>query len=275
MATVKGPFQINGGVQEYSYYSMKGSDKVFMRTKGGPSKERMKEGPEFELVRRHQSEWAACVLFSRYLNRATSAFKKMGDFNVSPVWNGLGKKLINLDTDHILGERWLELSKYPQALEGFNLNRNFAFNSVFRAYIQFELNKEEQSLNIKLPRINTQNDLYNVRKMPYFRLKFSLGLISDIYFDEEKRKFKPYQFFSESYPALAVMSETDWLSTNDLISEQSFDLMLETKIPTDVMSHFSYLVCAGIEFGSVGFAGQIEPVKNASSSKIVLAEKAE
>ena len=104
---------------------------------------------------------------------------------------------------------------------------------------------------------------------------FSLGLISDIYFDEEKRKFKPYQFFSESYPTLAVMTETEWLSTNDLIAEQSFDLMLEKKIPTDVMSHFTYLVCAGIEFGSVGFAGQIEPLKNASSSKIVLAEKAE
>jgi len=41
------------------------------------------------------------------------------------------------------------------------------------------------------------------------------------------------------------------------------------------MSHFTYLVCAGIEFGNVGFAGQIELVKNAGSSKIVLAEKAE
>ena len=275
MATVKGPFQISGGVKEYSYYSMKGSDKVFMRTKGGPSKERMKKGAEFELVRKHQDEWAACVLFSRYLNQASSSFKKMGDFNVSPVWNGMGKKLINLDTEHLIGERWLELSKYPQALEGFNLNRNFTFNSVFRATIQFDLNKEEQSLSIKLPRINTQNDLYNVRKLPCFRLKFSLGLISDIYFDEEKRKFKPYQFFSESYPALAVMTETDWLSTNDLIAEQSFELMLEKKIPTDVMSHFTYLVCAGIEFGNVGFVGQIEPVKNTGSSKIVLAEKAE
>ena len=41
------------------------------------------------------------------------------------------------------------------------------------------------------------------------------------------------------------------------------------------MSHFTYLVCAGIEFGNVGFVGQIEPVKNTGSSKIVLAEKAE
>lgn len=273
MARVKGPFQITGGIQGTSYYTMRGSDTVFMRTKGGPSKERMKKGDEFALVRKHQSEWAACVLFSRYLNLATNAFKKMGDYNVSPMWNGVGKKLINLDTEHVIGERWLELSKYPQALEGFNLNRNFTFNSVFRAFIQFGLNKEEQSLCIKLPRINTQNDLYNVRKMPYFRLKFSLGMISDICFDAEK-KFKPYQFFLESYPAISIMTETKWLSTNDLIPEQSFELTLERKIPTDVIKHFTYLVCTGIEFGNVGFAGQIEPVKNASSSKIVMAEKA-
>jgi len=275
MARVKGPFQITGGIQSYSYYTMKGSDTVFMRSKGGPSKERMKVGNEFALVRKHQSEWAACVLFSKYLNQATSSFKKMGDFNVSPIWNGIGKKLINLDTEHVLGERWLELSNYPQALEGFNMNRNFTFNSVFRAYIQFELNKEKKLLTIKLPRINTKNDLYNVRKMPYFRLKFSLGMISDIYFDIEKRKFKPYQFFSESYPILAVMTDTQWLSTNDLIPEQSFELILEKEISTDVLKHFTFLVCAGIEFGSVGFAGQIETVKNGSSSKIVLTEKAE
>jgi hypothetical protein len=63
MATVKPPFQITGRVQEFSYYTMKGSDKVFMRMKGGPSKVRMEKGPEFELVRKHQSEWASCVIF--------------------------------------------------------------------------------------------------------------------------------------------------------------------------------------------------------------------
>jgi len=41
------------------------------------------------------------------------------------------------------------------------------------------------------------------------------------------------------------------------------------------MSDYTFLVCVGIEFGNVGFVGQIEAVKNASSSKIVLAEWAE
>lgn len=103
MARVKGPFQITGGIQGTSFYTMKGSDAVFMRTKGGPSKRRMKVGEEFALVRKHQSEWAACVLFSNQLNNATCKFKKMGDYNVSPVWNGFGKKLINLDTEHVIG----------------------------------------------------------------------------------------------------------------------------------------------------------------------------
>ncbi|MEI8085354.1 MAG: hypothetical protein WCG93_03955 [Paludibacter sp.] len=30
----------------------------------------------------------------------TNGLKKLGDFNVSPVWNGLGKKIMKLDTVH-------------------------------------------------------------------------------------------------------------------------------------------------------------------------------
>ena len=179
MARVKGALQITGGIKGVSFYTMKGSDTIFMRTKGGPSKRRMKTGKEFELVRKHQVEWGGCVMFSQWVDWASGEFKKLGDFNVSPVWNGLGKKIMKLDTEHVVGERSIELTKCKEVLEGYNLNRNFAFNAVFRTSIQFEVDKKLDTAKVKLPRINTENDLYNVQKLPYFRLKFSLGIIYD------------------------------------------------------------------------------------------------
>ena len=65
MARVNGIFKITGTLQNVSFYTMKGSDKVYARTKGGPTKRRMKVGPEFELLRKHQEEWKGCVLFSQ------------------------------------------------------------------------------------------------------------------------------------------------------------------------------------------------------------------
>ncbi len=273
MARVNGPFNITGGIKGVSFYTMKGSDTVFMRTKGGPSKRRMKVGSEFELVRKHQVEWSACVFFSNSLNKVTYGFKKMGDYNVAPVWNGIGKKLMNLDTEREVGQRWLEFSKYPQVLEGFNMNRNFIFNAVFRANIQFELNKAANTLHVKIPRINTQNDLYNVRNLPYFRLHFSLGLMSDVYFNTEL-KYNPYKPFCEMFYAFSIKNDPEWLSANDLIPEKTIELQLPNNVMPQSKEHFSFLACVGIEFGNVGFAGQIEPVKNASAAKIVLAEKA-
>ncbi len=273
MARVNGPFNITGGIKGVSFYTMKGSDTVFMRTKGGPSKRRMKVGAEFELVRKHQVEWRACVLFSSTLNGVCSELKKLGDYNVAPVWNGIGKKLMNLDTEHEVGKRWLELSNYPQVLEGFNINRNFVFNALFPANIQYELNKADNTLHIQLPRIKTQNDLYNLRNLPYFRLHFSLGLMSDIYFDAEL-VHGPYIQFNNPRHAFVAKNVTDWFSSNDMIPEKTIEMRLNKPVPPELKEHFSFLACVGIEFGNVGFAGQIEPVKNASAAKIVLAQKA-
>ena len=68
--------------------------------------------------------------------------------------------------------------------------------------------------------------------------------------------------------------ETSWLSTNDLIPANEYTLTVEQIVPEELKMHYTYLFCAGIEFATNGFAGLIEPVKNASAAKILLAESA-
>ena len=96
MARVKSTLQITGSINGLSFYTIRGGDTVYVRTKGGPSARRMKVGEEFATVRKHQAEWEACVKFSKMLKGTVGAVAKLGDFNVSPVWNGLGKKIMAL-----------------------------------------------------------------------------------------------------------------------------------------------------------------------------------
>ena len=267
MARVNGIFNITGSLQNVSFYTMKGSDKVYARTKGGPSSRRMKVGPEFELLRKHQVEWKGCVLFSRELSTCFGSIYRMRDYNVSPVLNGIAKKIIRLDTEHVIGERSLLLSKSRETFEGFNMNRAFPFNTVFRTSIQVEMDKKQGRMVVRIPRIVTANDLYNVQKLPYFRLTFSLCHFFDLVFSAEASKcYEPA--ISDRY-LQSVEQSTEWLSANDVIPEQMFELALNKVTSDENMEHLTCIGSAGIEFGNVGAGGNIEAVKHACCAKIV------
>ena len=98
MAIIKGIFQATGSIKGISFYSPVGSDKVIMRTKGGATKERIAKGAEFAKLRKHQTEWAGCVQFAKAVRSAVGEVYRLADFNLSPVWTGMGKSLIKLDT---------------------------------------------------------------------------------------------------------------------------------------------------------------------------------
>jgi hypothetical protein len=143
MARVKSTLQITGSINGLSFYTIRGGDTVYVRTKGGPSARRMKVGEEFATVRKHQAEWEACVKFSKMMKGAVGEVAKLGDFNVSPVWNGLGKKIMALDAEHPVGERSLQVTRCPDWLAGYNLNRRFPFNSIFRGDLQLDIDTQQ------------------------------------------------------------------------------------------------------------------------------------
>lgn len=271
MARVNGFLKITGSLQNVSFYTLKGGDTVYLRTKGGPTARRLKVGPEFEKVRKHQSEWAVCVKFSQSVCDCLRTVYKLGDFNVAPVWNGLGKNIVKLDANHEVGQRWLELSRCREVLEGYNLNRKFPFNSVFRASLRLELNKKRGVMTVKVPRINPVHDLYNVQSLPFFRLCFVIGYIADF-------EFNAAGFPDKYIPRLASIHAhskeliTDWMSAADLIAARDFEIDMGYNIDDEHLSFLTVLGGVGIQFAKMGLGAQIESVKYASCSKIMLAQ---
>ncbi len=268
MAIVKGVIQVTGGIKGVSFYTLPGSDKVIMRAKGGPSKRRMKVGDEFATVRKHQVEWAACVQFSRSIMDALGSVYKLADYNVSPVWNGLGKNLMKLDKINPVGERNLCISAYPEALESFNLNKKFPFNAVLRVTPQLTIDRENLKVKAFIPKLNTADDILNIQKLPYFRLKLNLGVLCDIF-------YKPDGLFSKYEPETAhtfgdaFMVQTEWLSANDILTDLELKIELDKAYIADITDKNTLIISMGIQFGNVGFGGKIDEVKRAGCGKIL------
>lgn len=268
MAISKGILKMSGAFGTASCYFLPGSDKMIVRAKGGPTARRMKVGPEFEKVRKHQKEWKACVLFSQHLKYAFGPVYDMADYNVSPVWNGLGKNIIKTDAEHVVGERSLLVSTCKQELEGFHLNKNYKLNALLGVLPVLELDPEKLYASARFPAFNSAKDILNVRNLPYFRITICLGIISDIIFVPDATR-DIYSYVNE-FCGFSQSSSTEWLSTNDKFDAMKLEVQYEDRYVNAKRADLTYLLSMGIEFGTVGFGGKIEAVKYAGAGRCVL-----
>lgn len=267
MARVNGIFNITATLQNVSFYTIKGSDKVYMRTKGGPTKRRVKKGPEFEKLRKHQVEWKGCIRFSQMLCSRLHSIYKMRDFNVAPQINGMAKGLMKLDKQHEIGARTILLSQSKETLEGLNFNRRFPFNQVFRTAFSMDIDKERGSMKVDMSRIVTKNDLYNVQKLPYFRLVFNVMCCTDVEINDKEST--PYSLTMDNDFWHNGELITGWLLCNTVVAEQTFEVTINPNMPAELMYKATFIGSIGIEFGTSGNNGEIEPVEHACCSKIV------
>lgn len=266
MAIVKGALQVTGSIKGVSFYTTRGSDRVIMRTKGGASKEKIKSSPKFEGLRKQQKEWSGCAKFGSVTRWAFGGLHRLADYNLTPVLNGIGKNLMKLDTESEIGRRRLYLSAYPQALEGFNFNRNYPFNTVLRVAPIVTLRREVLSAEVLVPRINTDIDLLNVQKLPFFRLIVCLGTVSDLEFQEVGHD---YQALVPDVHGTTNVLTTDWYSTQTIVQEQTLRVALEEEEISVLNEHVTVLVSMAVEFGNVGFTGQPQEVKYAGCGKVL------
>jgi hypothetical protein len=267
MAIVKGPFQLTGSISGVSFYTVRGSDKVIARSKGGASKEKIKSSPKFAGLRKQQKEWSGCAKFGSITRYAFGGLQRLADYNLTPVLNGIGKNLMKMDTESETGRRSLKLTAYPQALEGFNFNRNYPFNTVLRVSPVATLNREKLEVSVSIPRINTDIDLLNIQRLPFFRLIVTIGAISDLYYNEQANDYEAL------VPDLHGVSEThtgEWHSTQTILEEQIVAVALTDEEREALTENVTVLVSMAVEFGNVGFTGQPQEVKYAGCGKVLI-----
>lgn len=266
MAIVKGALQMTGSIKGVSFYTVRGSDRIIMRTKGGANKNKILTSPSFEGLRKQQKEWSGCAKFGSITRRAFGGLHRLADYNLTPVLNGIGKNLMKLDNVSEVGRRNLKLSANRTVLEGFDFNRNFSFNTVLRVIPKVDLTRDLLDVVVTIPRINTLVDLVNIQKLPFFRLIVSLGTVSDLVYDPEINDYKAL------FPAMHGLSNTVtgvWNNTQTIVSEHQIHCTLGWEQAAELTNDVTVLVSMAVEFGNIGFNGEPVEVKYAGCGKVL------
>lgn len=257
---------MTGSIKGVTFYTRRGSDQVIMRTKGGVNKDKIKRLPQFEGMRLQQKEWSGCTKFASGVRNAFGGLQRLADYNLSSALNSIGNKLQKLDIESEKGKRPVCLSPLKMVLDGFNFNRNYPFNTILRVSTTYELNRETLSASITFPRINTDIDLLNIQRLPYFRVIMVLGTASDMMYQTDLNDYVP---IVEALHGSSVVTNSNWFPANTIVEEQTLTAQMTERQLAKLTGNVSVILSIAVEFGTIGFAGAPVEVKYAGCGKVV------
>ena len=265
MARIKGINQMTGSIKGVSMYTMRGSDEVFVRTKGGPSKSMIKKSPKFDKLRRNNSEWAGCTQMASAIRGSIFALNRLEDYAVTGALNALTKQIQHGDLEGEHGQRRLLLSLHKEMLAGFNVSKKQALETVLRVPMEYNIDRENVSAKVLIPTINTNLHLVNFRNLPFFRIVMVLGSVSDMEYVEAN---KQYQAMNPIFLRGGKTIDSEWFSAHSIIPDQ----VLEVQFPLDkrkLTDDVTLVLGVGVEFGNSGFDGKPVGVKYVGCGKVV------
>ncbi len=274
MARLDGLTQMTGSMTNISMYKLHGHDKIIIRTKGGPSKYQIKTKPQFAKLRNNNTEWSTCTKMGAMIRTACSMMKAVEDYPVSGALNALCKHIQKLDTDSEHGKRVIYLTKHTACLEGFSFGQKQVLESVIRVPIEYSLDRTTGLAHIHIPTMNTEMQLYNFRKLPYYRIIAQLASVCDLFVDENAKNEQDNRQYTCCDRELGKYTG-EWLTTTGtqpaLNIPLVFPINVEKLMDEDgvMLQKLSLILSMGIEFGKIGYGNAIEPVKYAGTGKIL------
>ena len=102
MARIKQNNQYTGTIGGLSHYTRKGSNEIFVRRKGGATKDQIKRRPEFENTRRNNKEFGGCSKMSKAIRMAFIGMQHVADYNLAPALCSL-MKIFNVPIPKVHG----------------------------------------------------------------------------------------------------------------------------------------------------------------------------
>ncbi|SEW44624.1 hypothetical protein [Chitinophaga arvensicola] len=260
MAILSGGITFTGKLGNLCAYKVKGSDKIIIRTKGGASKEQIKESPGFQRTRENNTEFAGCAYAAKAIRRQLFPLKHLADYNFTSTLTKLAKNIQLLDKVSDRGKRSIQLSHYGHLLEGFQLNQQNPFDSMLRHPVRCTVERETGSATITVPQLLPGLNLMLPWQYSFFRIIAIIGLVGDITCKKED-----YSSIEKNGPP--VTATTQWQSVTQPLDAQDLTLQLRDLHQLDDTK--TILVGIGIEMGKPYSNKIIHPVKYAGAAKIL------
>src|SRR5688572_23068667 len=209
MPFLEGPFAFTGKLDMLSAYRMRGVDKIVVRHKGGPSREKIKTGASFANTRRTMSEFGGCSRHGSYVRMAMLQIRHLSDYNFGSDINSVMRQVQLRDGTGEWGRRRITLSEHTRLLEGFSTVRKApSFDSIVRAPVYYTMDRASRSARIDIPELLRDINYFPQNNHAMFRLTVTLGIVPDVTFDVPSREYLPPDWYSRLHNSIEM--STDW-----------------------------------------------------------------
>ena len=260
MAILNEGFEFTGGLGRLTAYKIKGSNKVIIRLKGGPSREQVLKSEKFEPTRQNMMEFKGVAMAVKAIRFPLLYVKHLSDYNFTPTLISICKKIQVQDKTGERGQRGIYLSQHRYMLASFRLHKKHPFQSIVADQVSCTLNRETKSAVIQLPRLIQGINLHLPWKQPLYRFCMSLGLVPDLVYENGK-----YNNHAEDWADTNL--DTAWHVVTEPSLSQTVELKLDT--PHAIKDSETLLFAIGIEVGAPSPHGEIAEVKHFGSACIL------
>jgi hypothetical protein len=258
MAKLEGNILFTGSLDNLSAYKMRGSDKIILRKKGGPTKKQIKHSPNFENTRRNNKEFGGRAMAAACIKRCLHPFGFLADHNITAPLNALLQAIQKMDTTSGRGKRHILLTKQPRLLEGFSLNRRYMFETIVRTPVICHLQKEQAI--IELPALLPGINFMSPGNYAFYKFIGAAGWVPDIYYSEHGYRPKERQHY---FPEIMA---SDWLPVNASAPARTLTI---PALPLNKPADCSTLVAVGIAFGQMQ-GDTVVPEKYVGGAKVMM-----
>lgn len=183
MAKLEGNIKFIGTIDNVTAYKTRFSDQIILRSKGGVTKERIKHDPKYVRTRENNAEFGGCALASKLLRASLGSLSLYADHNITPVINGICKRIQLTDPIHGRGSRSILFSTARPLLEAISYNRRYPFTQILKSPLEVQLDRATGSLTLGIPELIPGINFNLPWQKPYYQLVITLGLVADVYHD--------------------------------------------------------------------------------------------
>jgi hypothetical protein len=241
MPKQKGPIKLKGTLNGICYYSLKGV--YISRVAKGPSRERINTDPAFAKIKANNLEFGMGSKLSKAIRTGfLETTKQFQDTYMASRLSGVCRNIIQKGSGP-LGKREAHIGNNPQALIGFQLNKQLVFNQIHTAKPVVTSHNNRRLITVTIPKSKVTHLHKQPKNATHFQLTCALSLVSNYQCQPDEETYKPV---IPKQNALGISQQTPPLLCK--IEHTNLQIQLQTPVTTELQTNVSITVWLGIQY---------------------------
>jgi len=223
MAELKGPILFTGSIGNIRAYYDKSLKRYIVSTKGGSTKELIKNNPRFARQRENMNEFKACGMWASQLRQSLLSIGHLHQGYYFAEIVKLAKIIQKHDDDRLRGIRSIASSQDAGLLTNLNFNRFHPFEQVLTHQYAILFSEDKKTVTVKLLGFKSFSRINWPVRYESYRIALVIAQLPDFTWCKEDNCYQP---IVPNMQRLTVSSFSDWhpCSTDleDIILSASF-----------------------------------------------------